>query len=221
MGIRLYYASGACSFVPHAALETIAAATGERFEYVPVRLHKGEQRTPEYLALNPNGQVPLLMVDERPLPQIVAICDYLANRYPQVGLLPADPWLRAQQLSMLAWFNNSVHTTFTHFFMPAKFTADEAAQASIRSTAAAQYRGHLERIEGWLASSRPWLGGANPSFVDWYVLTLVRWGGFAGIDPATMPGCREYTERLARTPAVAAAMARERIELNTFKPVGA
>jgi len=221
MTTRLHYASGACSFVPHAALETIAAATGETFEFAPIRLHKGEQRTPEYLALNPNGQVPLLVVDDRPLSQIVAICEYLASRHPQCGLLPADPWLRAQQLSMLAWMNNTVHPTFTHFFMPAKFTDDAAAQASIKAQAAVQYRGHLERIQGWLACAQPWLGGERASFVDWYALTLFRWGGFAGIDPATLPEYRAFVGRLADTPAVAAAMAREKIDLETYKPATA
>src|SRR5579885_462923 len=59
----LYFAPGACSFVPHVALELVKAATGEDFEPKMVKLHKGEQKSPEYLALNPNGQVPVLVVD--------------------------------------------------------------------------------------------------------------------------------------------------------------
>jgi glutathione S-transferase len=56
--LKLYFAPGACSFVPHVALETIKAATGAEFEAALVKLHKGKQTTPEYLAINPNGQVP-------------------------------------------------------------------------------------------------------------------------------------------------------------------
>ncbi|HLE65624.1 MAG TPA: glutathione S-transferase family protein, partial [Burkholderiales bacterium] len=63
MNIDLYFAPGACSFVPHAALEAVKAAAGQDFTPKLVKLHKGEQRTPEYLAMNPNGQVPVLVVD--------------------------------------------------------------------------------------------------------------------------------------------------------------
>jgi glutathione S-transferase len=55
MNLELYFAPGACSFVPHAGLESIKAATGEPFEPKLVKLHKGEQRTPEYLAMNPSA----------------------------------------------------------------------------------------------------------------------------------------------------------------------
>lgn len=221
MDIKLYYASGACSFVPHAALEAIRAATGQSFEPMPIKLHKGEHLTPEYRAINPNAQVPVLVVDGQPLNQIVAICEYLDARFPQLGLLPRDPWARARALSSLAWMNNTVHATFTHVFMPQKFAADAETQAQVKAHAVAQYRELLERIQGWLECATPWLGGDNPSFLDFYALTLFRWGGFAGIDPASLPAYRAYVERLAAHPVVAATMGRERIDLNTYKPVAA
>jgi len=218
MGIQLYYAPGACSFVPHAALESVKAATGEDFEPVLVRLHKGEHLTEPFRALNPNAQVPLLVVDGEPLDQILAICEYLDARFPQVGLLPAARWPRARALSSLAWMNNTVHPTFTRVFMPQKFADDADTQAKVRATAVGQYRPLLERIEGWLACAQPWLGGAAPSFIDFYALTLFRWGGYAGIDPASLPAYRAYVHRLAEHPAVAATLARERITLETYSP---
>lgn len=221
MGITLYYAPGACSFVPHAALEAVKAATGEDFEPVMVKLHKGEHTTPEFRALNPNAQVPVLVVDGEPLSQIVAICEYLDARFPQVGLLPKDPWARARAVSSLAWLNNTVHPTFTRVFMPQRFADDADAQAKVRAHAAAQYRELLERIQGWMECAHPYLGGAEPSFLDFYALTLFRWGGYAGIDPASLPAFQAYVERLVRHPAVAAAMARERIALDTYKPAAA
>ena len=93
--IELHYGPGACSFVPQAGLEVVMAAIGQDFAAHAVKLHKGEQRTPEYLALNPNGQVPTLVVDGRPLTQIVAICDWIDRRFPQAGLLPTETWARA------------------------------------------------------------------------------------------------------------------------------
>ena len=218
MTLELFFAPGACSFVPHVGLELIHRATGAAYEPKLVKLHKGEHRTPDYLAMNPDGKVPVLRVDGQPLTQIVAICDYLDRRFPQVGLLPADLWSRAQAMSMLAWMNNTVHTTFTHVFMPGKFTDDADAQAKVRAHAAAAYRGQLERIQGWLDCARPWLSGEKPGLLDAYALTLFRWGGYAGIDPASLPALRDHVLRVAQQPAFAAAIARERIDFDTYRP---
>jgi glutathione S-transferase len=214
--LKLYYGPGACSFVPHVGLEAIKAATGEDFEPVVVKLHKGEQKTPEYLALNPMGQVPTLLVDGRPLTQIVAICDYLDRRAPQVGLLPAESWPRAQAMSLLAWMNNTVHAAFTHVFMPEKFAESESARAEMRVFNAAVYRTYLQRIAEHVAKADPfWLGG-RLSFLDAYALTLLRWAGLGGIDPADYPGYQAYVDRVAAEGPVAAVLARERVPLNLY-----
>lgn len=215
--MKLYYGPGACSFVPHAALEAIRAATGTGFETQAVKLHKGEQVTPEYLALNPHGQVPLLVEDGKPLTQIVAICDYLDRRFPQAGLMPGGEWERAQALSTLAWMNNTVHPTFTHVFRPANFAVGEAAQADVRALAVEKFRAHLERIQAMAAHAAPWLYGDRISFADFYALVFLRWGGLAGIDPASLPGYKAYADRVAAHPAAALAMARENIRMDTFR----
>jgi glutathione S-transferase len=61
----------------------------------------------------------------------------------------------------------------------------------------------------------------DTSFADAYALTLLRWGGMAGIDPASLPAYRAYSARLALEPAVAAAIAREGISLDSYKPAKA
>ena len=215
--MKLYYGPGACSFVPHVGLEAIRAATGEGFEAQAVKLHKGEQHSPEYLALNPLGLVPLLAVDGQPLSQIMAICDYLDRRYPQAGLLPAAPWQRAQAMSTFAWMNNTVHPTFTRIFRSGNFAESEAAQAEIKRIAQEMYRGHLERIQGMAEQAAPYLLGEKLSFIDAYALVFLRWGGLAGIDPASLPAYKAYVDRLATAPPVAAAIAREGIGLDTYR----
>ena len=215
--IELHFAPGACSFVPHVALEIIKARTGEDFSPRLIKLHKGEQRTPEYLALNPDGQVPMLSVGGQPLTQIVAICDYLDRRYPHAGLLPSENWARAQAMSQLAWMNNTAHPTFTHVFMPHKFTDNEAAQAELRRFNALQFRKHLERVQDWIKNANRFWLGEQPTFHDAYAFTLLRWGGYAGIDPDSLPALKAFAERVAAAPAVAAAIARERIALDTYK----
>lgn len=215
--LKLYYGPGACSFVPHAALEAIKAATGEDFETQVVKLHKKEQTTPEFLAINPHGQVPVLMVDGKPLTQILAICEYLDRRHPGLGLLPADPWRRSEALSLLAWMNNTAHPTFTHVFMPFKFSDDEAAQAAMKRFNTEAYRGILARLQERVAGAAPWLFGDTLSFADIYALVLFRWGGLAGIDPDGYPAYRAFVERVAAVPAVGAALAREGAPLNMYR----
>jgi glutathione S-transferase len=215
--IKLYYAPGACSFVPHVALEIIKATTGQDFEAQAVKLHKNEQTSAEYLAINPNGQVPTLVVDGEPLTQIVAICDFLDRRHPQAALLPADPWARTKALSMLVWMNNTVHPTFTHVFMPFKFADDATTQAEVKRMASAQYRKLLERVQSHVGELEAFWLGTAPSVLDAYALTLFRWGGFAGIDPESMPAYNAYVARVAACPPVAAAIAREGIKLDVYK----
>lgn len=215
--IELYFSPGACSFVPHVGLEAIRAATGQDFTTHMIKLHKGEQTTPEYVAMNPYAQVPALKVDGKPLVQIVAICDWLARSFPQAGLLPADPWEHSQALSRLAWINTTVHPTFTHVFMPQKFTDDETVQAELKRFNAALYLSQLEQIQQWVTEASPYLCGDRISFLDAYALTLLRWGGLAGIDPESLPIYWAYVQRVAATEPVAAAIATERLQLNVYR----
>lgn len=217
MTVELYFAPGACSFVPHVGLEIVKAATGRDFAPKLVKLHKGEHLTPEYKAMNPDGQVPMVVVDGKPLTQIVAICDWIDRTNPEAKLLPAEPWARAQALSKLAWMNNTAHPTFTHVFMPQKFAESEAARAEVKAQAAGNFRKCLARVEQWVAGASPWMLGAQLSFHDAYAFTLLRWGGYAGIDPAGYPALLKHVERVMAAPAVAAALERERIKLDTYK----
>ena len=217
MKLELYFAPGACSFVPHVALEAIQAATGQAFEPKLVKLHKGEHKTPEYLAMNPNGQVPVLVADGKPLTQIVAVCDFLDRSFPKAGLLPAEPWARAQALSQLAWLNNTVHPTFTRVFRTEEFAEGDAAKAEVKKMAQAKFRQHLERIQGWVAGARPFWFGDRIAPHDAYAFTLLRWGGIAGIDPASLPGYLAYVQRVMAAAPVAATLERERVKLDTYK----
>jgi glutathione S-transferase len=205
--LQLYFAPGACSFVPHVGLEVAKA----EFEPRLVKLHRGEHHAPEYLALNPNAQVPVLVVDGKPLTQIVAICDFLDRRFPHAGLLPADPWERSQALSRLAWMNSTPHTTMTRFFFPERFAESESARKEVKQRAAQDFRGHLERLQ----ESLPPTGWPCHNA---YAFTLLRWGGFAGIDPKSLPKYFSHVEEVVKAPAFKAALARERIALDTYKP---
>ena len=213
MTLKLFFAPGACSFVPHAMLE-LAGAT---FEPVSVKLHKGEQRSAEYLALNPRGQVPVLVDGGEVVTQIVTILLHLDAQFPEAGILPASGMARTRALQTLTWMNNTVHPTFTHVFMPQKFTDDEAAQKAIRTFAIERYRELLGEIEALAAQAAPWMAGEQPGALDAYALTLLRWGGYAGINPTDFPATWELSQRFAALPAVARAVERERLQLNVYQ----
>ena len=218
MTLKLYYASGACSFVPHSMLE-LAGAT---FEPVAVKLHKNEQKGPEYLAINPRGQVPVLADGDEVITQIMAIIAYIDAKFPEANFIPKQPLARARFVETLAWMNNTVHPTFTHIFMPFKFTADEAAQGAIKAEATTQYRKLMGELQDMVkqahADGRDWLGGVHAGPLDTYALTLLRWGTIAGINPEDFPELWAHVQRTAQVPAVARAMERERLQLNLYKP---
>lgn len=217
MTLKLYFAPGACSFVPHALLE----ASGAPFEARMVKLHKSEQDSPEYRALNPRGQVPVLVDGDAVITQILAIIGYLDARFPEQQFLPKEPLPRARAMETLAWMNNTVHPTFTHVFMPHKFAAEPDTQARVKAFNAAQYRPMLAEIDGMArqaaAQGRAFLGGERFGPIDAYALTLLRWGGFAGIDPAGFPALWAHVQQLATLPPVARTIERERLQLNVYK----
>ena len=218
MTLKLYYAPGACSFVPHALLET----AGEPFEAVHVKLHKAENRTPEYLRINPRGQVPVLVDGRQTITQIVAIVLYLHDRFPGRHFLPGEPMARARVLETLMWMNNTVHPTFTHVFMPGKFVDAPEAQAQVKAFNSALYRELVGELDAMARSAAergvPWLGGEHFGPLDAYALTLLRWVGFAGTDPTTFMSLWAHVQRVAALPAVARAIERERLQLNIYKP---
>lgn len=217
MSLKLFFAPGACSFVPHSMLEL----AGADFEPSLVKLHKNEQRSPEYLAVNPRGQVPVLVDDGEVITQIVAIVLHLDAKFPQAGILPASGLARTRALQALAWMNNTVHPTFTHVFMPEKYSDDEAVKAGVQAFAKRSYRELLGEIEALAVKASPWIMGERPGALDAYALTLLRWGGYAGIDPTGLPATWELVQRFAALPAVARAIERERLQLNVYKPAAA
>jgi glutathione S-transferase len=82
--LTLYFTPGASSMAPHIALHEVGAP----FESHPISLAKKETRTPAYLAINPEGKVPALLIDGRLLTEVAGILLYLAKRYPDANLLP-------------------------------------------------------------------------------------------------------------------------------------
>ena len=103
--LALYFAPGSSSMAPHIALHEI----GVPFEGRPISFAKKQNRTPAYLALNPEGHVPTLLIDGRPLTEVAAILFYLARRFPEAGLLPDDIEAQAQAVSWMSFSASTLH----------------------------------------------------------------------------------------------------------------
>jgi len=103
--LTLFFAPGSSSMAPHIALHEIGAA----FEARPLSFAKQEHRTPEYLSVNPEGKVPTLLVDGRPLTEVAAILFYLAKCFPSAALIPDDLEGEAQAVSWMSFVASTVH----------------------------------------------------------------------------------------------------------------
>ena len=104
--LTLYFAPGSSSMAVHIALNEI----GVPFEGRPMSFAKDELRSPGYLALNPEGKVPTLVIDGRPLTEVAAILHYLAKRFPEADLLPrGDIEAEAQALSWMSFIAATLH----------------------------------------------------------------------------------------------------------------
>ena len=217
MSLKLYYAPGACSFVPHTLLE----ATGAPYEPVLVKLHKNEHQQDAFKAINPHGQVPVLVDGGQVITQILAIVTYLDAKFPEQGFLPKEPLARAKAYETLAWINNTVHPTFTHFFMPFKYAESPDVQAEVKAQAAKAYPGLLAEIEALaqktVGPGQAFLGGDRFGPLDAYALTVLRWGGFVGIDPTQFQALWAHVQKVAQLPVVQRVIERERLQLNLYK----
>ncbi len=103
--LTLYFAPGASSMAVHITLHEVGAA----FDARPLSFNRRENRTPAYLALNPEGKVPTLLVGGRPLTEVAAILFYLARRFPEAELLPEGAEAEAQALSWLSFIASTLH----------------------------------------------------------------------------------------------------------------
>jgi glutathione S-transferase len=118
--------------------------------------------------------------------------------------------------------NNTVHPTFTHIFMPKKFSPDEAAQASIKAHNIELFRAQLAEIDGWVAQAKAaggqFVGAAfahdQLTALDAYVITLNRWGSISGIDPTQFAHSWAHIQSLAAQAPIAKVIERERLQLN-------
>ena len=200
--MKLYYFPGACSLADHIVLEWIGAP------YETVRLDHASTKSPEYLALNPNGTVPLLIDDDFVLSQNAAILYYLAERYPNAHLL-GDGTLqgRAEVLRWVCFLNSDVHPAFKPLFKASYFHPDASVASVIADNARQHVRDYLQRLDARL-QGRDWLVDQK-SVADPYLFVLLRWTLRFKIDLGEFNHLASFFERMYAEPTVRQAILAE------------
>jgi len=201
--LKFSYAPGACSLATHIGLEE----SGAKFDGQKISFATAEQRTPEYLKINPRGRVPALVVEEGTIVENTAILDYIAGKFaPQ--LMPKDAVQRARAISLMAWFSNTVHPNFTHIGRPERFATDASVHEHLKATGKDNFFANLKEIDALLAGKQ-WFVGDTFSVVDGYALVFYAWGKRIGLPMAELKNYTAWKERMMARPAVMRVLERE------------
>jgi len=209
--IHLYYSPGSASLTPHMLLEEI----GVPFGLVLIDRANAAHKSPQYLKLNPNGQIPVLVDGDFVLYETAAICLYLADRFPDRKLAPplGTPQ-RAHYTQWMVWCTNTLQAMMMHFFYPERMVddGDAAAAAQVKRCAEARAGGMLDVLDQQLAAhGGDWVLGDQFSAVDPYALMLGRWTRNFARPARSLPHLAPYLQRMLARPAVQRAFAAEKL----------
>ena len=189
--LTLYFCPGACSLASHIGLEE----AGATYEVKPILLAKGQQRTDAYLKINPRGKVPALDVDGKILVENTAIITYLARRFPEKKLLPADPFAEARCIATMCWFSSVVHPSYQRAHRPERFAEGEAAQAAVRENGRKTFWANCQEIDSMLQANE-WTMGGDYTLVDPYALVFYGWGTRSGFPMNELKAYTAFHERI-------------------------
>jgi glutathione S-transferase len=205
--LKFFYAKGACSLASHIALEEADA----NYELARLDLKAGDQRRPDYLAVNPKGRVPALVTDLGVLTENPAILAYIAQSFPDAGLADIDdPFAFADLQAFNSFLASSVHVAFAHNTRPERYADGEPAAKAMRAKAPEALAGYFAMIEDRLADGRPHVMGEAYTVADGYLLVFERWLQRDGLGRlADYPHVQAHHARIAARPAVQAALKAE------------
>ncbi len=198
--MKLFIKSGACSLSPHIILRE----SGLDFSTVNVDLAtKRTESNEDYLAINPKGQVPALLLDDGSLlTESAVIVQFLADKVPDRQLLaPLDSLTRYHTLEWLNFIATELHKGFTPLFKPN--TPDEY-KAIVREQLEQKFAYLNDELNG-----KQWLMDLRFTVADAYLFTVARWGYGMGLNLAGLSHLEAFMTRMQNRPAVAAALAAE------------
>jgi glutathione S-transferase len=199
--MKFHYSPGSCALAVHIALEE----AGAQYDAQRVHFDRQEQRSPEYLKINPLGRVPVLETPRGVLTEVIAILGYIAAAYPQAALAPTDAFDLARMTSFNAFLSSSVHVAYAHHTRGARWSDDQACQASMSAKAPANYADLFDMIECRKLGA-PWAMGEQYTVADAYLYVMTRWLARMDIDVNRFPGIAAHHQRMNARPAVQRAL---------------
>ena len=211
MTIQLHYFPGNASMTPHLLLEEL----GVPFELKLVDRANQAHKSAEYLKLNPNGLIPVLVDGDLVLYETAAIVLHLVDTHPQAGLAPAVGTAeRAHFYKWLVWLAASLQSQMPLYFYSDRYVVPGNADGAQQVKAAAETRiaALVDQIEAQLAShGGPWLLGGRFSALDPYAFMLCRWTRMATRPARTLPHVGALLQRVLARPATQRVIAREQL----------
>jgi len=172
---------------------------------------KREHKDAAYLALNPAGLVPTLVLDGQVLTEAAAIALHLADRHPEAALLPAPGTAdRAEAYRWMFWCANTVQPAYRAWFYPQEMAGPEHVDAT-RQRARERLEGAWQHLTEHLSTRGPYVLGESLSVVDFMLVMLMRWSRNMPTPSDTWPALKAYADRLKARPAFAEVYRREGI----------
>jgi glutathione S-transferase len=213
--LQLHYFPGNASLIAHIVLEELGASFELKYVDRAVATHKSDA----YLALNPNGLIPVL-VDTGYVPQplvlyeTAAICLHLADTHAASGLMPPLATVeRAHAYKRLLWLATTLQATLIVYFYPERWADDAAAIAQVKAHAEAKIDAMIDQLDAEFARhAGPWLLGETFSVLDPYAFVLCRWTRGFGKPARDRAALKPWLDRVMARPAVQRALATEKLK---------
>jgi glutathione S-transferase len=195
----LFGDKGSGAFAAEAAL----AEAGVRCDFREISLQRNEQRSPEFLAVNPAGKIPALQLPEgEVITETLAMLLTIAERYPNAGLLPpAGTPARAQAYRWLSFMASEIYPIVEIEDYPSRFVPEGAQSDALREKAKDRIRERLLILENAVAG--PWLLAEGFSACDIYAAMFSRWSATHGWRDEHIPKLCAIMRVLAARPALA------------------
>jgi glutathione S-transferase len=194
--VIFYYAPHTCALASHIALEQ--ADADYRLERID--FGKSQQRSPEFLRVNPKGRGPALVTERGILTETPAILAFVAQSFPEARLAPLDPFAFAEAQAFNSYLCSTVHVAHAHRMRGTRWVDDPAAIEAMKKKVPQSVGDAFELIERDMLRG-PFVLGADASICDAYLFTLAQWLEADGVDPARLPRVVDViAEELAATP---------------------
>jgi glutathione S-transferase len=183
-------------------VKIVLAEKNLSYEIAPIDLRKQEQKTPEYLKLNPYGKVPVLTDDGTVLYESCIINEYLDEKYPTPRLMPTDPAARAKARILIDFGLTQMDAAYTKLRM--EMTKDEKERNPETISAAKEdVKKRLQRLEQELGDKDYLMGDFSLADAD-LLPRFTRLEGFGVLPDASLPRLGKYLQRMKERPSVKA-----------------